>query len=131
MSTLATVRAMAAGLADVERVTSFPVRDVTLPAPPGQPSPGTLALITMDNGLDGKPTTLGFGGLLNFEAALDAVKQRAADVVAGRVTVHRPDPTTPPGGPPGTHPERRVPRRSRRLHPRRIAGRSSRLPLRP
>lgn len=88
-TTLATIQAMAARLADVERVTRFPVRDVALPAPAGQPSPGTMALITMDNGFDHtKPTTLGFGGLLNLEDALDVVRRRAAagEIVAVGIT---------------------------------------------
>ena len=46
-----------------ERVTRFPVRLVDLGAL--TPGAGTLALVTMDNGLDHtKPTTLGPAGLL-------------------------------------------------------------------
>ena len=66
-----------------ERVTSFPVRDVQLPGG------GTLALITMDNGLDHtKPTTFGPRGLLGLRATLDAVTARAdaGEIVAVGLT---------------------------------------------
>lgn len=56
-----------------ERVTHALVRDVTLPGG------GTLALVTVDNGLDHtKPTTFGPGGLTELRAALQAVQARAA-----------------------------------------------------
>ena len=55
-----------------ERVTSFPVRDVALPL-----GAGTLALITMDNGVDHtKPTTFGEQGLANLAQALDGIDAR-------------------------------------------------------
>lgn len=56
-----------------ERVTHALVRDVTLPG-----GAGTLALVTLDNGLDHtKPTTLGPLGLAEITHALQAVQQRA------------------------------------------------------
>lgn len=56
----------------VEIVTHALTQDVELPN-----GLGTLALITLDNGLDHtKPTTLGVSGLANIRAALEAVKQR-------------------------------------------------------
>ncbi|MDM7853524.1 3-hydroxyacyl-CoA dehydrogenase NAD-binding domain-containing protein [Cellulomonas alba] len=56
-----------------ERVTHALVRDVRLPG-----GAGTLALVTLDNGLDHtKPTTLGPLGLGELTAALAAVRQRA------------------------------------------------------
>jgi 3-hydroxyacyl-CoA dehydrogenase/enoyl-CoA hydratase/carnithine racemase len=67
-----------------ERVTSFHVRDVALPG-----GAGTLALVTMDNGLDHtRPTTIGVGGLLRLKAALDDVTARAqaGEIVAVAVT---------------------------------------------
>lgn len=66
-----------------ERVTHALVRDVALP------SGGTLALITLDNGLDHtKPTTLGPLGLAELEAALTEVSRRASDgeIAAAAVT---------------------------------------------
>lgn len=88
-TTRATVKALAEQLAGVERVTSFPVRLVSIPGPARADSPGELALITMDNGFDHtKPTTLGFNGLLNFQAALDEVEAlaRAGRIVAVGIT---------------------------------------------
>ncbi len=82
-ATLAAAERLAESSAD-ERVTSFPVRDVSLPG-----GAGTLALITMDNGFDHtKPTTLGARGLLNLKAALDAVEPRAqsGEIVAVGIT---------------------------------------------
>ena len=66
-----------------ERVTHALVRDVALP------SGGTLALITLDNGLDHtKPTTLGPLGLAELETALRTVSRRADDgeIAAAAVT---------------------------------------------
>ena len=66
-----------------ERVTHALVRDVALP------SGGTLALITVDHGLDHtKPTTLGPLGLAELEAALLTVSRRADDgeIAAAAVT---------------------------------------------
>ncbi|GAA4353592.1 3-hydroxyacyl-CoA dehydrogenase NAD-binding domain-containing protein [Angustibacter luteus] len=80
---IADVQALAEAGSD-ERVTSFHVRDVALPG-----GPGTLALISMDNGFDHtKPTTLGPRGLLNLSAALDAVSARAdsGEIVAVGIT---------------------------------------------
>ncbi|MDO8145125.1 3-hydroxyacyl-CoA dehydrogenase NAD-binding domain-containing protein [Isoptericola sp. 178] len=57
-----------------ERVTHSLVRDVELPG--GQ---GTLALVTLDNGLDHtKPSTLGPEGLAELTAALRTQQERAA-----------------------------------------------------
>lgn len=83
-----TVKALAAQLAGAERVTHFRVRQVALPGfARSATSPGKLALITMDNDFDHtKPTTLGFNGLLNLQAALDEVEalaQGGAVVAAG------------------------------------------------
>ncbi|GII97980.1 3-hydroxyacyl-CoA dehydrogenase [Sediminihabitans luteus] len=67
-----------------ERVTHALVRDVTLPG-----GTGTLALVTLDNGLDHtKPTTLGPLGLAEIRAALETQRDRAArgEIVAVAVT---------------------------------------------
>ncbi|MGV8977431.1 MAG: 3-hydroxyacyl-CoA dehydrogenase NAD-binding domain-containing protein [Cellulomonas sp.] len=67
-----------------ERIAHALVRDVTLPG-----GAGTLALITVDNGLDHtKPTTLGPGGLAELHTALRAQQRRASagEVVAVGVT---------------------------------------------
>ena len=67
-----------------ERVTHSLVRDVELPG-----GRGTLALVTLDNGLDHtKPTTLGPEGIAELTAALRVLQQRAADgeIVAVAVT---------------------------------------------
>ena len=67
-----------------ERVAHALVRDVPLPG--GQ---GTLALVTVDNGLDHtKPTTLGPGGLSSLRDALTALQGRAAagEIAAVAVT---------------------------------------------
>ncbi|GAA4727956.1 3-hydroxyacyl-CoA dehydrogenase NAD-binding domain-containing protein [Isoptericola chiayiensis] len=67
-----------------ERVTHSLVRDVELPG--GQ---GTLALVTLDNGLDHtKPSTLGPEGLAELTAALQTLQRRAAagEIVAVGVT---------------------------------------------
>ncbi|GGB93481.1 3-hydroxyacyl-CoA dehydrogenase NAD-binding domain-containing protein [Cellulomonas carbonis] len=75
---------LTAATADVERVTHAPVRDVVLPG-----GAGTLALVTLDNGLDHtKPTTLGPNGLAEIAATLRAQQARAAagEIVAVAVT---------------------------------------------
>lgn len=67
-----------------ERVTHAHVRDVRLPG-----GAGTLALVTVDNGLDHmKPTTFGPQGMAELTAALTAVRERAAagEVAAVAVT---------------------------------------------
>ncbi|QCB93783.1 3-hydroxyacyl-CoA dehydrogenase NAD-binding domain-containing protein [Cellulomonas shaoxiangyii] len=57
-----------------ERVTHAHVRDVRLPG-----GLGTLALVTVDNGLDHtKPTTFGPQGVAELTATLTAVRERAA-----------------------------------------------------
>lgn len=62
-----------------ETVTHSYVQDITLPAAPGQQSPGVFALITLDNGLDhSKPTTLGPNTLVELGTALEGLKARAA-----------------------------------------------------
>lgn len=75
---------LATRTADVERATSALVRDVPLPR-----GLGTLALVTLDNGLDHtKPTTLGPTGLLRIGAALRQQQERAArgEIAAVAVT---------------------------------------------
>ncbi|WP_298457051.1 3-hydroxyacyl-CoA dehydrogenase NAD-binding domain-containing protein [uncultured Cellulomonas sp.] len=67
-----------------ERVARALVRDVALPG-----GAGTLALVTIDNGLDHtKPTTLGAAGMAGIAEALEGVRDRAAagEVVAVGVT---------------------------------------------
>lgn len=67
-----------------ERVTHALVRDITLPG-----GTGTLALVTVDNGLDHtKPTTLGPLGIAELHAALATLQHRAAagELVAVAVT---------------------------------------------
>ncbi|MGC5166402.1 3-hydroxyacyl-CoA dehydrogenase NAD-binding domain-containing protein [Luteimicrobium sp. DT211] len=67
-----------------ERVTHFLVRDVALPD-----DLGTLALVTLDNGLDHtKPTTLGPQGIAELQAVVDDLHERAAagEIVAVGVT---------------------------------------------
>jgi 3-hydroxyacyl-CoA dehydrogenase/enoyl-CoA hydratase/carnithine racemase len=62
-----------------ETVTHSYVQDIELPAPAGQPSAGTFALITLDNGLDhSKPTTLGPNTLVELGTVLEGLKDRAA-----------------------------------------------------
>jgi 3-hydroxyacyl-CoA dehydrogenase/enoyl-CoA hydratase/carnithine racemase len=73
-----------AGAGSPERVTRALVRDVELPD-----GAGTLALVTLDNGLDAtKPTTLGPRGLAEIERALRglAVRAEAGEVAAVAVT---------------------------------------------
>ncbi len=67
-----------------ERVTHFLVRDVALPG-----GLGTLALVTLDNGLDHtKPTTLGPQGIAELQGVVERLHQRATDgeIVAVGVT---------------------------------------------
>ena len=62
-----------------ETVTHSLVQDIPLAAAPGQPSPGTFALITLDNGLDHtKPTTLGPNTLVELGTVLEGLRDRAA-----------------------------------------------------
>jgi len=62
-----------------ETVTHSYVQDIELPAKPGEASPGTFALITLDNGLDHtKPTTLGPNTLVELGTVLEGLKERAA-----------------------------------------------------
>ena len=59
--------------APTERVTHSLVRDVRMPS-----GAGTLALVTLDNGLDHtKPNTLGPAGMAELKAALEVVRTRA------------------------------------------------------
>lgn len=67
-----------------EVVTRALARDVVLPG-----GPGTLVLITLDNGLDHtRPTTFGLRGLQSLRQALETVRTRAAagEIVAVAVT---------------------------------------------
>src|SRR5450830_2056120 len=67
-----------------ERIAHAFVRDVALPG-----GAGTLALVTVDNGLDHtKPTTLGPGGLAELHTALVEQQRRAlaGEIVAVGVT---------------------------------------------
>ena len=63
-----------------ETVTHSYVQDIQLPAATGgTASPGTFALITLDNGLDhSKPTTLGPNTLVELGTVLEGLKERAA-----------------------------------------------------
>ncbi|MEO8283983.1 MAG: 3-hydroxyacyl-CoA dehydrogenase, partial [Pseudarthrobacter sp.] len=62
-----------------ETVTHSYVQDVELPAASGRQSPGVVALITLDNGLDhSKPTTLGPNTLVELGTVLEGLKERAA-----------------------------------------------------
>jgi 3-hydroxyacyl-CoA dehydrogenase/enoyl-CoA hydratase/carnithine racemase len=62
-----------------ETVTHSYVQDIELPGPAGKPSPGTFALITLDNGLDhSKPTTLGPNTLVELGKVLEGLRKRAA-----------------------------------------------------
>ena len=61
-----------------ETVTHSYVQDIQLPAVDGT-SPGTFALVTLDNGLDhSKPTTLGPNTLIELGTVLEGLKERAA-----------------------------------------------------
>jgi 3-hydroxyacyl-CoA dehydrogenase/enoyl-CoA hydratase/carnithine racemase len=82
--TQADLQAQAVDALPDEVVTQALVRDVALPG-----GAGTLALVTLDNGLDhDKPSTFGPRGLLSLGAALDDVEKRAAagEIVAVGVT---------------------------------------------
>ncbi|QDG63882.1 3-hydroxyacyl-CoA dehydrogenase NAD-binding domain-containing protein [Pseudarthrobacter sp. NIBRBAC000502771] len=62
-----------------ETVTHSYVQDIALPGTAGKPSPGTFALVTLDNGLDHtKPTTLGPNTLVELGTALEGLRERAA-----------------------------------------------------
>ena len=62
-----------------EVVTHSYVQDIALPGVDGAASAGTLALITLDNGLDHRrPTTLGPNSLVEFGTVLEAQRERAA-----------------------------------------------------
>ncbi|WP_457949621.1 3-hydroxyacyl-CoA dehydrogenase NAD-binding domain-containing protein [Pseudarthrobacter sp. alpha12b] len=62
-----------------ETVTHSYVQDITLPGTAGQPSPGTFALVTLDNDLDHtKPTTLGPNTLVELGTVLEGLRDRAA-----------------------------------------------------
>ena len=62
-----------------ETVTHSYVHDIALPGTSGKPSPGTFALVTLDNGLDHtKPTTLGPNTLVELGTALEGLRERAA-----------------------------------------------------
>ncbi len=75
-----------AALSEDEVVTHSFVRDIPLP------SGGTLALITLDNGMDHtRPSTLGPKTLIEFGEALDAQKARAAKgEIAGLAVTGKP-----------------------------------------
>ncbi len=61
-----------------EVVTHSYVQDIALPGVDGAASAGTLALITLDNGLDHRrPTTLGPNSLVEFGTVLEAQRERA------------------------------------------------------
>ena len=84
MSISTDTQAQAAAALPDEVVTQAIVRDVALPH-----DAGTLALITLDNGLDHtKPSTFGPRGLLELEQALDQVEARAqaGEIVAVGLT---------------------------------------------
>ncbi|MEU8055667.1 3-hydroxyacyl-CoA dehydrogenase NAD-binding domain-containing protein [Microbispora bryophytorum] len=81
MSTLDTSRALLEGKNADEVVTKALVRDVELPY-----GAGTMALITLDNGLDHtKPNTFGPHGLLALNDALDAIAARSDLAAVGVV----------------------------------------------
>ncbi|MBT2568610.1 enoyl-CoA hydratase/isomerase family protein [Arthrobacter sp. ISL-85] len=72
-----------------ETVTHSYVQDITLPGTAGKPSPGTFALVTLDNDLDHtKPTTLGPNTLVELGTLLEGLRDRAArgDIVGVGVT---------------------------------------------
>ncbi len=74
MTDTTTSAAPAAPSPRAERVTHFLVRDVALPG-----SLGTLALVTLDNGLDHtKPTTLGPLGIAELHCVVDGLRRRAS-----------------------------------------------------
>ncbi len=77
------------GLFPDEVVTHSYVQDVQLPATGGRPGAGTLALITLDNGLDHRrPTTLGPNTLVELMSVLETQRDRAAagEIVGVAVT---------------------------------------------
>ncbi|WP_030505438.1 3-hydroxyacyl-CoA dehydrogenase NAD-binding domain-containing protein [Microbispora rosea] len=81
MSTLDTSRALLEGKNADEVVTKALVRDVELPY-----GAGTMALITLDNGLDHtKPNTFGPHGLLALNDALDTIAARSDLAAVGVV----------------------------------------------
>ncbi|WP_169980236.1 3-hydroxyacyl-CoA dehydrogenase NAD-binding domain-containing protein [Microbispora sp. H10836] len=81
MSTLDTCKALLEGKNADEVVTKALVRDVELPY-----GAGTMALITLDNGLDHtKPNTFGPHGLLALNEALDAIAARSDLAAVGLV----------------------------------------------
>ncbi|TWD56005.1 3-hydroxyacyl-CoA dehydrogenase [Arthrobacter sp. AG367] len=62
-----------------ETVTHSYVQDIALPGTAGRPSPGTFALVTLDNDLDHtKPTTLGPNTLVGLGTVLEGLRDRAA-----------------------------------------------------
>ncbi|WP_104092312.1 3-hydroxyacyl-CoA dehydrogenase NAD-binding domain-containing protein [Arthrobacter sp. GMC3] len=62
-----------------EVVTHSYVQDIALPGVDGEPSAGTFALITLDNGLDHRrPSTLGPNTLIELGTVLEAQRERAA-----------------------------------------------------
>lgn len=62
-----------------ETVTHSYVQDIALPGTAGKPSPGTFALVTLDNDLDHtKPTTLGPNTLVELGTVLEGLRERAA-----------------------------------------------------
>ncbi|NUP58967.1 MAG: enoyl-CoA hydratase/isomerase family protein, partial [Pseudarthrobacter sp.] len=62
-----------------ETVTHSYAQDIALPGVAGKPSPGTFALVTLDNDLDhSKPTTLGPNTLVELGAVLEGLRDRAA-----------------------------------------------------
>ncbi|MBT2547512.1 3-hydroxyacyl-CoA dehydrogenase NAD-binding domain-containing protein [Arthrobacter sp. ISL-65] len=72
-----------------EAVTHASVQDIELPATDGKASPGVLALITLDNGLDhSRPTTLGPNTLVELGGVLEGLRERAAtgEIAAVAVT---------------------------------------------
>ncbi|RAM37647.1 3-hydroxyacyl-CoA dehydrogenase NAD-binding domain-containing protein [Arthrobacter globiformis] len=72
-----------------EAITHSSVKDIELPATEGHPSPGVLALITLDNGLGpSKPTTLGPNTLVELGTVLEGLRERAAagEIAAVAVT---------------------------------------------
>ncbi|MEN3534140.1 3-hydroxyacyl-CoA dehydrogenase NAD-binding domain-containing protein [Microbispora sp. ZYX-F-249] len=81
MSTIETCKALLEGKNADEVVTKALVRDVELPY-----GAGTMALITLDNGLDHtKPSTFGPHGLLALNDALDAIAARSDLAAVGVV----------------------------------------------
>ncbi|NUT71993.1 3-hydroxyacyl-CoA dehydrogenase NAD-binding domain-containing protein [Pseudarthrobacter sp. C4D7] len=70
---------MLADLFPNETVTHSYVQDIVLPGTAGQASPGTFALVTLDNDVDHtKPTTLGPNTLVELGTVLEGLRDRAA-----------------------------------------------------